>query len=463
MRAHQFITEIGNLSTGEITKYRNRIFAFINKINAGQPFVTVDGRDFVVDKKQLPEIMKFLHTPNVKGQLLVRSADGKETISTSKLVKTPEFGGQSAPTVAQGQNVDVSQTAGKEGLPVKPPQVFKTTDVKDVNLASAKELQQAGAFRVKDLYKKITTSEQLNTLGTYGQAIISCAQQINKGQDPKVPEGLNSAQMRALVDYAGEYLGILAMYKGTADFPKREQFLKFIGNDLGTSMLYFPKKSNTPLADSFAIQDTDTGHTLYLSSKGSAGGAAPAISGLKIPDELKKRRQYKDAVDFILLCQSTGAIEQPFYLMNWIAKKYPDAIDSKFYKMLPWDITQVVNAVNASRKEGKPLPAKMQKFVDSFVFKRALAEETTAGGILHYVTIKEVMRIVNAGAIKNFQACVLEVLSENFVQIYTQGTKQGTLETYVLWPAKVDGIVTVESKGSASNPTKGTVSFRVSK
>jgi hypothetical protein len=105
----------------------------------------------------------------------------------------------------------------------------------------------------------------------------------------------------------------------------------------------------------------------------------------------------------------------------------------------------------------------MQKFVDSFVFKRKLADETTPGGVLHYVTIKEVMRIVNAGAIKNFQACVLEVLSENFVQIYTQGTKMGTLETYVLWPAKVDGSVTVESKGSASNPVKGTVSFRVSK
>jgi len=463
MRAHQFITEIGNLSTGEIIKYRSRISAFIDKVNAGSPFVTVDGRDFIVDKNQLPEIVKFLQTPNIKGQLLVRSADGKETISTGKFVKTPEFGGQSAPTVAQGQNVDVSATAGKEGLPVKPPQVFNTGDIKDINLASAKELQQAGAFKVKELYKRIASSEQLNALGTYGQAIISCAEQINQGHDPKLPEGLTSPQLRALIDYAGEYLGILAMYKGTADFPKREAFLKFIGNDLGASTLYFPRKSNTPLADSFAIQDSETGHTMYLSSKGSAGGAAPAISGLKIPDELKKRPQYKDAVEFILLCQNTSAIEQPFHLMNWVAKKYPNVIDSKFHEMLPWDINTTVMAVNASRKERKPLPAELQKFVDSFVFKRKLADETTAGGILHYVTIKEVMRIVNAGSIENFQACVLEVLSENFVQIYTQGTKKGTLETYVLWPAKVDGVVSVESKGSASNPVKGTVSFRVSK
>jgi hypothetical protein len=462
MRAHQFITEIGNLATGEIKKYQSRIAAFIHKVQAGSPFVTQDGRDFIIDKKQLPQLKKFLLDPTSKGQLLVRSVDG-ETISTSKLVKTTEFGGQSSPVQAQGQNVDVSQTAGKEGLPIKPPQVFKTTDIKDINFATAKDLQRAGAFKVKDLYNKIATSEQLNALGTYGQAIISCAKQINSGKDPKVPEGLSSPQMRALVDYAGEYLGILAMYKGTADFPKREAFLKFIGNDLGTSTLYFPSKSNTPLADSFAIQDSETGHTIYMSSKGSAGGAAPAISGLKIPEELKKRRQYKDAIEFILLCQNTGAIEQPFYLMNYIAQKYPDAIDPKFSKMLPWDVTATVNAVDASRKQRKPLPAKMQKFVDGFVFKRKLADETTPGGVLHYVTIKEVMRIVNAGAIKNFQACVLEVLSENFVQIYTQGTKLGTLETYVLWPAKVDGQVSVESKGSASNPVKGTVSFRVSK
>ena len=112
MRAHHFITEIGNLATGEIKKYQSRVAAFIHKVQAGSPFVTQDGRDFVIDKKQLPQLKKFLLDPASKGQLLVRSIDG-ETISTSKLVKTTEFGGQSSPTQAQGQNVDVSNTAGK--------------------------------------------------------------------------------------------------------------------------------------------------------------------------------------------------------------------------------------------------------------------------------------------------------------------------------------------------------------
>jgi hypothetical protein len=460
MRAHQFITEAGNLSTSELVKYQSRIAAFIHKIQGKSPFTTVDGRLFTADPKQIPELKKFLLNPNAKGAIILRSLDGKETISTSKLVKTNEFGGQSVAATVKGQTDAAS--AGKEQLPVKPPQVFKTTDV-DVNLATAKDLQRAGAFRVKDLYSKIVNSQQLNALGAYGQAIISCAQQINKGKDPVLPQGLTNAQLKALIDYAGEYLGILAMYKGTADFPKRESFLKFIGRDLGTSMLYFPVKSNTPLADSFAIQDSDTGHTIYLSSKGSGGGAAPSLSGLKITDEIAKRKQYKDAVKFIQVAQNSGTIEQPFQLMNFLAATYPDAIDPKFAKFLPWKPADII-AVDASRKDKSAktkLPARLQKFISTFTFRK-LSDNATAGGILHYIVSKEIQRIVNAGTIKNFQACVLEVLSENFVQIYTQPNK-ATLETYVLWPANVDGVVTVESKASAVDPTSAGLSFRVSK
>jgi hypothetical protein len=461
MRAHDFIIEAGNLSTSELVKYQSRIAAFIHKIQAKSPFTTVDGRRFIADPKQLPELKKFLLNPNAKGSISLRSLDGKETISTSKLVKTSEFGGQSVASTGSGPT-DAS-LAGKEQLPVKPPQVFKTTDIADVNLATAKDLQRAGAFKVKDLYSKITNSQQLNALGTYGQAIISCAQQINKGNDPKLPEGLTNAQLKALIDYAGEYLGILAMYKGTADFPKRESFLKFIGRDLGTSMLYFPVKSNTPLADSFAIQDAETGHTIYLSSKGSGGGAAPSLTGLKITDEIAKRKQYKDAVKFIQVAQASGTIEQPFQLMNFLATTYPGAVDEKFAKFLPWKPADIM-AVDASRRDKSAktkLPARLQKFISTFTFRK-LSANATAGGILHYVVSKEIQRIVNAGTIKNFQACVLEVLSENFVQIYTQ-PKKATLETYVLWPANVDGVVTVESKASAVDPTSAGLSFRVSK
>ena len=460
MRAHDFITEAGNLSTSELVKYQSRIAAFIHKIQAKSPFTTVDGSQFTADPKQIPELKKFLLNPNAKGAIILRSLDGSETISTSKLVKTNEFGGQSVASTGLGPTD--AALAGKEQLPVKPPQVFQTTDV-DVNLATAKDLQRAGAFKVKDLYSKIINSQQLNALGTYGQAIISCAQQINKGHDPKLPQGLTNAQLKALIDYAGEYLGILAMYKGTADFPKRESFLKFIGRDLGTSMLYFPVKSNTPLADSFAIQDAETGHTIYLSSKGSGGGAAPSLSGLKITDEVAKRKQYKDAVKFIQVAQASGTIEQPFQLMNFLAQTYPQAIDPKFAKFLPWKPADIL-AVDASRKDKSAktkLPARLQKFISTFTFRK-LSANATAGGILHYIVSKEIQRIVNAGTIKNFQACVLEVLSENFVQIYTQPNK-ATLETYVLWPANVDGVVTVESKASAVDPTSAGLSFRVSK
>jgi hypothetical protein len=459
MRAYQFIKE-SNLATGEIVKYKDRVAKFLAKVKNKSPFEVDDGSKFIVDPKQYNELATFLNNPNAKGGIKLRSIDGKTTIPSGRLVKTSEFNGQS---VAKTAAMDNSAEAGKEQLKVKPPQVFKTTDIADVNLATAKDLQRAGAFKVKDLYSKIINSDQLNALGTYGQAIISCAQQINKGHDPKLPEGLTNAQLKALIDYAGEYLGILAMYKGTADFPKRESFLKFIGRDLGTSMLYFPVKSNTPLADSFAIQDAETGHTIYLSSKGSGGGAAPSLTGLKITDEIAKRKQYKDAVKFIQVAQNSGTIEQPFLLMNFLAAMYPGAIDPKFRKFLPWKPEDII-AVDASRRDKSAktnLPARLQKFISTFTFRK-LSDNATPGGILHYVVSKEIQRIVNAGTIKNFQACVLEVLSENFVQVYTQ-PKKGSLETYVLWPANVDGVVTVESKASAVDPTSAGLSFRVSK
>lgn len=377
MRAKDFITEAGNLATGEIKKYNSRVQTFLNKIKTKSPFQTMTGAPFIADPAQYNELAQFLSDPNAKGTIKLRSADGKSVISTSQLVKTTEFGGQSVGQSADTPT-DVAQ-AGKEGLPIKPPQVFSTSDIKDIHLADAKDLQQAGAFRVNELYKRITTSPQLQALGEYGQAIISCAKQIESGVDPQIPAGLNSPQTRALVDYAGEYLGILAMYKGTAEFPKRDAFIKFIGGDLGTSMLYFPKSSNNPLADSFAIQDEQTGHTLYLSSKGQGGGAAPAISGLKVPEELRKRRQFADAIKFIDLCQQTGSIEQPFVIMNWLAKRYPDAIDPKFAPMLPWDLPSVTQAINNSRKDksgNTKLPEELQRFISTFTFSRKLAPET---------------------------------------------------------------------------------------
>jgi hypothetical protein len=151
MRAYQFIKE-SNLATGEIVKYKDRVAKFLAKVKNKSPFEVDDGSKFIVDPKQYNELATFLNNPNAKGGIKLRSIDGKTTIPSGRLVKTSEFNGQS---VAKTAAMDNSAEAGKEQLKVKPPQVFKTTDIADVNLATAKDLQRAGAFKVKDLYSKI--------------------------------------------------------------------------------------------------------------------------------------------------------------------------------------------------------------------------------------------------------------------------------------------------------------------
>ena len=85
------------------------------------------------------------------------------------------------------------------------------------------------------------------------------------------------------------------------------------------------------------------------------------------------------------------------------------------------------------------------------------------GGKLTYVTKKAVMNVVNSGAVPEFQAAVLEILDYNFIQQYTSLVKKsGALVFNTQWPAKLNGKVTMESKSSATVPTAGGFSFKLS-
>ena len=63
-------------------------------------------------------------------------------------------------------------------------------------------------------------------------------------------------------------------------------------------------------------------------------------------------------------------------------------------------------------------------------------------------------------AIPNFETGVLNILDMNFVQQYATYSG-GKINFSTQWPAKLDGIVTVESKSGATDPTKGGFSFKL--
>ena len=101
----------------------------------------------------------------------------------------------------------------------------------------------------------------------------------------------------------------------------------------------------------------------------------------------------------------------------------------------------------------------MPKYAELFMGLKSRGED---GGKLTYVTKLAVMDIVNSGALPEFQSAILEILGYNFIQQYTDiENKTGELIFNTQWPAQLDGVVTLETKSGATDPTKGGFSFKL--
>ena len=117
MRYTEFkLTEGSNLSTSELVKYagkpNDRIPTFINKIKSKQPFLLVGGGQVVIDPNEAQRVQQFL-VPDAKGTLALKTIDG-QVISTSKLAKTADLGGQ-AGAAAPGAQIKFNRGEVAEG------------------------------------------------------------------------------------------------------------------------------------------------------------------------------------------------------------------------------------------------------------------------------------------------------------------------------------------------------------
>ena len=433
------------LSPGEITKYDWRFDKFIDYIVHGKPFTTMDGQEVVLDKDEAGKFLTMYQNGTFKGTLKAKIADSDDDISLSQLVKTGDFGGAAA---AAGQE---ATAAGKEGLIVKPSQI----GICDKNIASY------------DFYDVIRTNPALNSTD-YGKVIIDLAEYITASEVAMLPEEYQEKDKekvrKAIVDYAGEYLGVLALLYQRSAFPRKDAFEDWLGSSVDDLVLNFPSKANTNIADSYAsISNPNTNHTINISSKGTGGGAAPAISGLKIPDSVSSNPAYDTATKFIEICKEKGTIDQAFDAIDLIFKTNPKSLDKKWLPFLPFSSKspQLPGAAKASidAKKAKrefPLPSKYNKLTND------VASETASdGGKLVYAIKREVADAINnRDAIPEFKDVVLEVLEMNFIQQYTD-YKNGALYFATQWPAKLDGKISVENKSSATDPTAGGFSFKL--
>lgn len=415
---------------------------FLVKVMSGNsPFEKTDGEQVIIDPSEAERVKQWLQS-GPSGTITLKTKDG-DTVSNTQLQKTTEFG-----------------SLERQKIAVKPSDVFQGDDIDVEEFGTDVEaMMNVGAFRADDMYQKLANNQHLKSMGRVGQAVISMAKQLDAGETATLPEGLSAEEIKAIELYATEFLGVLAVLKGVADFDKRDAFLGWVGQDLGSLLLYFPKASNNPIADSYSLLNKQTGNALAISSKAAGKGAPPALTSLKMPDFLS--RKYPEAYQFIRVAQTKGTgVTQPMYLMNWIYENEPDIVPEAWRGLLPFSESDM-DSVQASMK-GKDanIPDDLLNAAYQRLSPQVRDGKATPGGKVFWAVISDVMKLVNAGAIPNFRECILTSLGFNFVQIYSN-IKQGELKVKAFWPAKVDGKVLLKSKSSAG-ADKGKISYQVS-
>ena len=426
-------------------KQLNRSELFLWKVKNASPFELVGGGTVTINPKEAQKIATWLAT-GPTGTISMSTTDGG-TVKNTQLQKTVEFGSKEA-----------------ENIKIKPSDIFQTdekTEIADLG-NNIDALLQAGGFPASEMYDKIANNPALVKMGKIGDAVIYMANQANNGQVPTFPNNLNQDQIKAIELYASEYLGALGLVTGGVPFMRgsREEFEGFVGGDLKDMIMFFPKASNNPLADSFSVVNDQTGHAVKISSKAAGKGAPPSLGSMKFPDDIKKK--YPEATKFLNKAQdaSLSAFTQPFALMNYLYEINPNKIPKAYRGLMPFT-PALVSQLENNMKGGKPIPRSIMKQFEKQLNPKVRDGSATDGGKAWYAVIQDMMRAVNADrAVPELRAALIESLGYNFVQLYTNA-KGNKLVTQAFWPAKISGQVKLKSKGSAGE-LKGKMSVEIS-
>jgi len=301
-------------------------------------------------------------------------------------------------------------------------------------------------------------------------AVKQIAKEIDSGNLPIIPK-LSTPELNNIQNYGFEYLGVQELVKGVADFPNSDAFYEHVGMDIGELLLYFPKSSGNPLADSYALVNQQTHNNIGISSKGAGGGAPSSINGLKLSPAMRKLIGKDPAITLIDVIQNTTPWKQPFIAVNWINERFPGSM-GKLEKFLPFsdEFLGWCEIVWSNQKSGVPgtieeIPRKyrpLYNLVQASINKRV--ENPLFYDVRYYV--KDILHTaIRSGAVPNFNKRMLELLGENFVVLQTEKAGKpgvGKFVTHVHWPSKVGGTVTFEHKDPAPKWTSA-ITWKLSK
>jgi hypothetical protein len=426
-------------------KQLNRAELFLWKVKNSSPFDLVDGGTVVIDPKEAQNVAAWLWT-GPSGTISMNTTDGG-TVKNTQLQKTVEFGSKEAETIK-----------------LKGSDVFGTSDAEVADFGNSIEaVMTAGGFPAMDMYSAIANSPQIKALGKIGNAVVYMAKQITEGQVPSFPSDLSPQETKAIELYASEYLGVLGLISGIVPFKQgnRKDFDNFVGTDLGSMIIYFPKSVSNPLADSFSVTNDATGHSIKISSKAAGKGAPPSLTSLKLPNDI--REKYPEAAEFLDSAQDPGVstYQQPFAMLNAMYQVSPGNVPKEYASLLPFS-DELVAQLESSVKSGKSMPKKIMNIFYKRLSPEVIESNNTDGGKAWYAVTTDIIKAVNKGsAVPNLKEALIESLGYNFIQLYTN-VKGDKLVTEAFWPAKLNGNVKLKTKGSASDPKKGKLSVEIS-
>lgn len=422
----------------------SRVELFLQKVKAGSPFTKLDGSQVTIDPKEAQSVAAWIST-GPKGVIAMKTTEG-DTVKNTDLLKTVEFGSKEA-----------------EKISVKPSDVFSTKDIEIQDFGNSMDsVMAAGGFPASEMYSKLANNPNLKKLGKIGDAVIYMAKQVNEGNLPKFPPDLSKEEIKAIELYASEYLGALGLVTGAVPFMRgsREEFEKFVGSSLSDLIMYFPKASNNPLADSFSVVNDENGHAVKISSKAAGKGAPPSLGSMKLPSEV--REKYPEAAEFLDTAQDPALSQftQPFALMNYLYVLNPNKVPKAYHPLLPFT-PDMVAEYERSFKKGESLTPDVMKHFNAQLSDKVKEGNATDGGKAWYAVTSDVMRSVNTDrAVPELRAALIESLGYNFVQLYSN-VKGDTLDSKAFWPAKISGQVKLKTKGSAGD-IKGKMSVEIS-
>jgi hypothetical protein len=439
------MSAVKNPTTG---KLMTRQELFLWKVINSSPFTAIEkagGGEVTINPAEAPNVRTWLSQGMAK-PIVLTTTDG-DTIKNNELLKTVEFGSKEA-----------------EGIKIKGSDVFgsEDTDIADMN-NPIENILSAGGFPAIDMYDAIANSPQIAQLGKVGQAVVAMAKQITQGQIPEIPAGLSAQEVKAIELYASEYLGVLGLVAGIVPFKQgnREDFDNFIGTDLGSMIMYFPKSVSNPLADSFSVTNDATGHSIKISSKAAGKGAPPSLTSIKLPADVRKK--YPEAAEFLDSAQdpNVSTFAQPFEMLNAMYEINPDNVPAEYAPLMPFG-NELIAGLESTVKSNKPVPKNIMKVFNKRLSDKVENSDNSDGGKAWYAVTTDIINAVNKGsAVPNLREALIESLGYNFVQLYTN-VKNGKMVTEAFWPAKLKGDVKLKTKGSASDPKKGKLSVEIS-